>query len=314
MAGFASLGYPAGMPHDHHHHPESGGNHDWAFAIGAALNTAFVAAEVLGGLAGHSVALLADAVHNLGDVLGLLLAWAASWLGQRPPTRRRTYGWGRSSILAALINAAVLLISVGAIGVEAIRRLVSPEPIATLVVIAIAAAGILVNGATALLFARGRTGDLNLRATFVHMASDAGLSAGVVAAAVLIRFTGWLWPDPVVSLLLVAAITIGTWRLLRESIDLAMDAVPEGVSRQEVQDYLAGLPGVVEIHDLHIWGLSTTETALTAHLVCQGTVDDRRLHELSVQLRERFGIGHTTVQVETETDAELCRLRPDHVI
>jgi cobalt-zinc-cadmium efflux system protein len=302
------------MPHDHHHHPSPSGGAGWAFAIGAALNTVFVVAEVLGGLAGHSVALLADAVHNLGDVLGLLLAWAANWLGRRPPTGRRTYGWGRSSILAALVNAAVLLISVGAIGVEAIRRLVSPEPVATLVVIAIATAGILVNGATALLFAHGRAGDLNIRAAFAHMASDAGLSAGVVAAAILIRFTGWLWPDPVVSLLLVAVVTAGTWRLLRESVDLAMDAVPEGVSRQEVQDYLAGLPGVVEIHDLHIWALSTTETALTAHLVCSGPVDDRRLHEVSVQLRQLFGIGHTTVQVENETDAELCRLRPDHVI
>lgn len=278
------------------------------------LNAGFVLAEVAGGLAANSVALLADAVHNLGDVLGLLLAWGATWLGRRPPAARRTYGWGRSSILAALVNAAVLLISVGAIGVEAVRRLASPQPVATLPVIAIAGAGIVINGVTALLFARGRASDLSIRATFLHMASDAGLSFGVVVAAVLIRITDWLWLDPAASLVLVVAITWGTWGLLRESVDLAMDAVPEGVSREEVQNYLAGLPGVSEVHDLHIWALSTTETALTAHLVCRDDVDRRRLHELSAELQACFGIGHATIQAETETEAELCQLRPDSVI
>ncbi len=299
-------------PHDHDAHaPVPAGR---AFAVGVALNAGFVLAEVAGGLAANSVALLADAVHNLGDVLGLLLAWAAAWLGRRPPAARRTYGWGRSSILAALVNAAVLLISVGAIGVEAVRRLASPQPVATLPVIVIAGAGIVINGVTALLFAHGRAHDLNIRATFMHMTSDAGLSFGVVVAAVLIRITHWLWLDPAASLALVVVITWGTWGLLRESVDLAMDAVPEGVSREAVQDYLAGLPGVVEVHDLHIWALSTTETALTAHLVCRDDVDRRRLHELSAELRARFGIGHSTVQTETGTEAELCRLRPDNVI
>jgi len=302
----------------HHHHGHTGDHatdsHGQAFAIGVALNAGFVVAEVVGGLTANSMALLADAAHNLGDVLGLLLAWGATWLGQRPPAARRTYGWGRSSILAALVNAAVLLISVGAIGVEAVRRVIWPLPVATLVVIAIAGAGIVTNGVTALFFARGRASDLNIRAAFLHMASDAGLSFGVVAAAALIRVTHWLWLDPAASLVLVAVITWGTWGLLRESVDLAMDAVPEGVSRQEVQDYLAGLPGVTEVHDLHIWALSTTETALTAHLVCRDDADRRRLHELTAELQSRFRIGHSTVQVETETEAELCRLRPDHVI
>lgn len=301
-----------------HHHDHSG-DHDMdrrgpAFAVGVALNAAFVVAEAAGGLTANSMALLADAIHNLGDVLGLLLAWGATWLGRLPPADRRTYGWGRSSILAALVNATVLLISVGAIGVEAIRRLIWPQPVATLPVIAIAGAGIVINGATALLFARGRARDLNIRAAFLHMASDAGLSFGVVVAAVLIRVTHWLWLDPAASLMLVVTITLGTWGLLRESVDLAMDAVPEGVSRQEVQDYLAGLPGVTEVHDLHIWALSTTETALTAHLVCGDDVDRGRLQELSAELHSHFGIGHATVQVETVREAELCRLRPDHVV
>jgi cobalt-zinc-cadmium efflux system protein len=303
------------MSHHHDHGEEHAADRRGpAFAIGVALNAGFVVAEVIGGLAANSMALLADAAHNLGDVLGLLLAWGAMWLARRPPAARRTYGWGRSSILAALVNATVLLISVGAIGVEAVRRLVQPQPIDTLLVIAIAGAGIMVNGTTALLFARGRSRDLNIRAAFLHMASDAGLSFGVVVAAALIRVTHWLWLDPAASIVLVVAITWGTWGLLRESVDLTMDAVPEGISRQEVQDYLAGLPGVVEVHDLHIWALSTTETALTTHLVCRDDVDRRRLHELSAELQAHFGIGHATIQVETETEAELCRLRPDHVV
>lgn len=302
------------MPHDHSHHDHGEAGHGRAFAVGVALNAGFVIVEVIGGLAANSVALLADAAHNLGDVAGLLLAWGAAWLGQRPPSRRRTYGWGRSSIYAALANAALLLISVGAIGVEAIRRLVHPEPVETLPVALIAGAGILVNGATAWLFARGRAHDLNLRAAFTHMAADAGLSGGVVVAAVVIGLTGWLRLDPAVSLGLAAVITWTTWDLLRESIDLAMDAVPEGVSREAVQGYLAGLPGVVEVHDLHIWGLSTTETALTAHLVCDNDADPQHLPDLSAELQARFGIGHATVQIETDREAAACRLRPHDVV
>ncbi len=306
------------MAHDHHNHDHThshaAGQHDRAFAIGATLNIGFVLAEVVFGLAANSVALLADAAHNLGDVLGLLLSWGAAWLTARPPTSRRTYGWGRSSILAALLNATILLISVGGIGVEAIQRLLAPQPVGELTVMVVAAIGIVINGVTALMFMRGRGSDINIRAAFVHMAADAGISAGVVVAGLLILLTGWLWLDALVSLAIAVLITVGTWGLLRESVDLAMDAVPDGVVHGDVQAYLTSIPGVIEVHDLHIWGISTTETALTAHLVCDGARDDRRLHELAHELRDRFGIGHTTLQIESDADAELCRLRPAHVI
>jgi cobalt-zinc-cadmium efflux system protein len=301
---------------DHHHHGHAHGDHrhDRAFAIGTALNVGFVAAEAMFGVAANSIALLADAAHNLGDVLGLLLAWGAAWLAHRPPTRRRTYGWGRSSILAALINATILLLGVGAIAVEATRRLITPQPVTETTVILVAAAGIVVNGATALLFLRGRAGDINIRAQFLHMAADAAVSAGVVVAGLLILLTGCLWLDPLTSLGIGVVIVVTTWGLLRESIALAMDAVPGGVAHDDVQDYLASLPGVVEVHDLHIWGLSTTETALTAHLVCNGEADERKLHDVNHELRDRFGIGHATLQIESDSDAELCRLRPHHVV
>jgi cobalt-zinc-cadmium efflux system protein len=301
--------------HDHaHHHAPARQRHDGAFAIGTALNLGFVAAEIVFGLAANSMALLADAAHNFGDVLGLLLGWGAAWLTRLPPTRRRTYGWGRSSILAVLLNATILLIGVGAISVEAVRRFIDPQPVVEATVMLIAAAGIIVNGATALMFLRGRGDDLNIRVQFVHMAADAGVSAGVVAAGLLIWLTGWLWLDPLASLGIAAVIVFGTWGMLRESIDLAMDAVPGGVAHNEVQDYLASVPGVLEVHDLHIWGLSTTDTALTAHLVCVDDSGDRRLHELTAALRDRFGIGHATLQIETDAEAELCRLRPHDVV
>lgn len=301
--------------HDHAHgHSHTAGQHDVAFAAGIMLNVGFVAAEVVFGLAANSIALLADAAHNFGDVLGLLLGWGAAWLTRLPPTRRRTYGWGRSSILAVLLNATILLISVGAIGVEAVRRLVAPEPVAEGTVMLVAAAGILVNGATALMFMRGRGEDLNIRAQFVHMAADALVSLGVVIAGLLIWLTGWQWLDPLTSLGIALVIVFGTWGLLREAVDLVMDAVPDAVAHDEVRDYLASVPGVLEVHDLHIWGLSTTETALTAHLVCVDEHGDRRLHELTAELRDRFGIGHATLQIETDADAELCRLRPHDVV
>lgn len=287
---------------------------DAAFAVGAAINMAFVVAEALLGLAANSVALVADAAHNLGDVLALLLAWGAAWLTRRPPTARRTYGWGRSSILAALINATVLLIGVGAIGIEAIRRLLQPEPVASDIVMAVAAAGILVNGGTALLFMRDRNSDLNIRAQFQHLAGDALVSIAVVAAALAIRLTGLTWLDPVASLGVAGVIVAGTWSTLRESLDLSLDAVPSGLTQQEVSDWLAALPGVREVHDLHIWGLSTTETALTVHLVCEDPSAERSLDEVAAALHQRFRIGHTTIQIETETEAALCRLRPAGVV
>ena len=299
--------------HTHHHHHHASG-HDRAFAIGAALNVGFVVAEIGFGLVANSMALLADAAHNLGDILGLLLGWGAAWLTRRPPGGRRTYGWGRSSILAALLNATILLIGVGGIGVEAVRRLVAPSAVDEPIVMAIAAVGILINGATALLFMRGRGEDINIRSQFLHMATDAAVSASVVVAGALIWITGWLWLDPVVSLGIGAVVVGATWGLLRESIDLAMDAVPNGVAQDEVGDYLASVPGVLEVHDLHIWGLSTTQTALTAHLVCNDPAAERSLHDVTTVLRDRFGIGHATLQIETDADAALCRLRPHDVV
>ena len=287
---------------------------DTAFAIGAAVNMAFVVAEAGFGLTANSVALVADAAHNLGDVLALLLAWAAAWLTRQPPTARRTYGWGRSSILAALVNAAVLLIGVGAIGIEAIRRLLDPQPVASGIVMAAAAAGIVVNGGSALLFMRDRDGDLNIRAQFQHLAGDALVSLAVVLAALAIHFTGLSWLDPVASLGVVVVIVAGTWTTLRESLDLSLDAVPARIAKQAVNDWLAALPGVREVHDLHIWGLSTTETALTAHLVCDTETERCDPHELAAALHEQFHIGHTTIQIETETDAAVCRLRPAGVV
>lgn len=300
----------------HHHQPPAGFN--GAFALGAALNAGFVAAEVVFGLAAHSVALLADAAHNLGDVLGLLLAWGAAWLGRRRPTRERTYGYGRSSILASLTNAVVLLVGVGAIAVEAIQRLVAGVPAGDVggkTVMLVAAVGIAVNGVTAWLFARGRKGDLNIRGAFLHMAADATVSAGVVVAGLVILLTGWAWIDPVVSLGIAALILVSTWGLLRDSVNLALDRVPENVSAEKVRSYLAGLPGVTEVHDLHVWGLSTTETALTAHLVRPGQgTDDALLRRACDELRDRFGIGHATIQVEDGDPAQPCALAPEHVV
>ena len=303
-----------GHSHSHGHHHRAPAQIDRAFAIGAAVNLAFVVGEVGFGIAANSMALMADAAHNLGDVLGLLLAWGAATLGRRPPTERRTYGWGRGTILAALANAAVLLIGVGAIGIEALHRLLTPEPVQTGVVMIVAAVGILVNGGSAMLFLRDREHDLNRRAQFAHLAGDAAIAAGVVLAALAIRLTGYGWLDPVASLIVAALIAVGTWGLMRESLGLALDVVPEQVQQEEVAAFLASMPGVTEVHDLHIWGLSTTETALTAHLVYADEAEDRRPHELSAELRRRFGIGHATVQIESDADAALCRLRPNDVV
>jgi cobalt-zinc-cadmium efflux system protein len=275
-------------------------------------------AEVVFGVAAHSVVLLADAAHNLGDVLGLLLAWGATVLGRRRPSSLRTYGFGRSSILASLINAVVLLVGVGAIAVEAIQRLVVGEPAGAVgsgTIMIVAAAGIVINGLTAWLFARGRKGDLNVRAAFTHMAADAVVSLGVVLSGAVIMFTGWAWVDPVASLVVAGLILASTWSLLRDSLDLALDKVPAGVDVAAVRGYLAGLPGVSEVHDLHIWGLSTTEVALTVHLVRPGMgMDDALLHSVCETLKDRFGIGHATMQVEDGASGMVCALASEHVI
>lgn len=293
------------MAHDHQHTPARYGR---AFAIGVALNLGFVAIEAGYGLYAHSLALVADAGHNLSDVLGLLIAWGALVLTGRAATQQRTYGYRRSSILAALINAVLLLLAVGGILWEAIRRFGDPGPVAGGTVILVALAGIVVNGITAALFMSGRAHDLNLRGAFLHMAADAGVSLGVVLAGLAILATGWTWLDPAVGVLIAAGILAGTWGLLRASVNLALDAVPDGIAGSEVARYLATLPSVLEVHDLHIWGMSTTETALTAHLMLRDVqAGDALLARVSAELHDQFGIEHTTIQLEPENTQHPCR-------
>ena len=311
MHPHADHGGHAHGPGGHGHAPAAFGR---AFAVGIALNAAFVAAEAVFGLAGHSVALLADAGHNLSDVLGLAAAGGAHVLTRRAPTRRFTYGFGSSSILAALFNAVFLLVAVGGLSWEAVLRITHPEPVAAGTVMGVAAAGIAVNGVCAWLFASGRNGDLNLRGAFAHMLADAVVSAGVVMAGLLILVTGWLWVDPAVSLAVNAAIVWGTWSLLRDSSVLAMGAVPPGIEPAAVRRYLAERPGVEGLHDLHIWPISTTETALTAHLVMPGGhPGDAALMDACAGLWTRFGIGHATLQVEVD-EGTVCALAPETVV
>ena len=300
--------------HDHHHgHAHAPANFDRAFAVGLVLNVGFVVIEAAYGLIANSLALLADAGHNFSDVAGLLLAWGAAWLGRRAPTSRRTYGYGRTSILAALANAAMLMIAVGAIGWEAVRRLGAPQAVEAGPVIAVAAVGIIINTLTALMFMRGRKDDINIRAAFVHMASDAAVSAGVVIAGLVIVWTGWLWLDPATSLAIVVIIAMGTFGLLRDSVAMAIDAVPAGIDRDQVFDLLRGQAGVKDVHDLHIWPLSTTATALTAHLVQDaGQIDDHLTTSIVAELKTRFGIEHVTLQFET--GCVPCCLEPDSVV
>ena len=305
--------------HDHHHgglgHSHAPKDFGAAFAIGTALNLGFVVVQVVFGLYAHSLALLADAGHNLGDVFGLLLAWWASHLVKSIPTERRTYGLGRSSILAALANAVFLLVAIGGITWEAVRRFGDPTPVAGGTVIWVAALGIGINTATALLFMSGRKGDLNVKGAFMHMAADAAVSAGVVLAGFAILYTGWHWLDPVTSLAINAIIVWGTWGLLRDSTNLALDAVPSGIDTAKVRAYLGTLPSVVAVHDLHIWGLSTTKTALTVHLVKpDAEIDDGLLARACRELNDKFGIAHATIQLERGDAAHPCALAPDHVV
>ncbi len=289
----------------HHHHGEVA--HGRAFAWGVALNLLFVAVEAAYGWLGGSLALLADAGHNLSDVFGLLLAWGAAAMAARPPSERRTYGLRKSTVLASLFSALLLLAALAGIAWEAVRRFTHPQPVAGREVILVAAVGVVVNTATALLFLSGRKEDLNVRGAFLHMAADAALSLGVVVAGAVMMATGWLWVDPVVSLVIVAVVLVGTWPLLRDSLDLALDAAPRGVDMAALRRYLEDVEGVARLHDLHVWPLSTTEVALSVHLVMAGDVGRGFLPSLQRRLREHFGIAHATIQLERVGD-EPCLL------
>src|SRR5579871_6498952 len=306
---------PADALDDHHGHNLNPIDFGRAFAIAATLNVGLVIAQIVFGVLANSVALIADAGHNLGDVLGLLLAWGAHGMARWLPTKRYTYGFRSASILAALFNGIVLLVATGAIAWEALRRLTGPTDVAGVTVMIVAAVGIVVNGVSAWLLMAGREGDLNIRSAFLHMLGDAAISLGVVAAGAAILATGWNWLDPAASLLIAVLIVWGTWGLLREAFIMSLDAVPQGVDGAKVENYLRGLPGVSEVHDLHIWAMSTTETAMTAHLVRPGAgLDDRLLHEIAHELDHRFRISHATLQVEAGDTEHVCRLAPDHVI
>lgn len=303
--------------HDHgHHHPLPDTNR--VFAIGVSLNLGFVLLELLAGWWTNSLALLADAGHNFSDVIGLLLAWGAARLALRAPSRRFTYGLGSATILAALANAMLLLVATGAIIWEALNRFVSPEPVGGAVVIGVALAGVVINGLTAALFARGRKGDLNVRGAYLHMMADAAVSLGVAVAGGLILLTSWWWLDPAISIVIALVIVWSTWSLLRESLALALQAVPNGVDAPAVETFLRKMPGVSDVHDLHIWGMSTTQTALTAHLVMPGGhPGDAFLRELTHALEHQFAIHHPTIQIEIsagEHAKDACRFAPSHVI
>jgi cobalt-zinc-cadmium efflux system protein len=300
--------------HQHtHEHAANASGQAFQWAIG--LNASFIVLEVVFGLRAHSLALLSDAGHNLIDVLGIGLSWGAAVLSQRQPSVRRTYGLRRSSILAALANAVALLVAVGAIVLAAIQRLMHPQAVHGTIVMGVAGAGIAVNGVSAWLFASGRRGDLNIRSAFAHLAADAVVSAGVVLVGGAILLTGWPWLDPIVSLAVSVAIVVGTWGLLRDSLNLAMDAVPSGIDPHEVKGYLEGVSGVVEVHDLHIWAMSTTETALTVHLVTrQPVLDDPLTREICHVLHDRFAIEHATIQWEREDADGECRQAPSEVV
>ena len=301
--------------HDPAHGSGHGGGHNHApanfgraFLIGIVLNLGFVGIEATYGILSNSVALLADAGHNLSDVLGLLVAWGATILAKRKPSEKFTYGLRRSSILSALFNAVFLLVAVGAIAFEAIQRLGDPRPVAGGTVMAVAAIGILVNGITALLFVRGGKADINIRGAFLHMAADAAVSAGVVVSGFLIGRTGWLWLDPATSLVIILVILVGTWGMLKTAVGMSLDRVPEHIPPADVVAALEALPGVARIHHLHIWSLSTTDVALTCHLIMPGGCPgDDFLHAASAMLHDRFRIEHSTIQVERESEKDRAR-------
>ena len=323
MAGHSHSAHDHDHDHDHDHnghghHGHSHGHHHAdpstqgrALGVSIVLNTAFVVVEAVYGYLAHSTALLADAGHNLSDILGLALAWAAVVWARRAPDRKFTYGLRSSSTLVALANAAFLLIACGAIGWEAVQRFWAAPDVNTSTVMWVASIGILINGGSALMLMRGSSHDLNMRGAYLHMVGDAAISLGVVVAALFIRFTGWNWLDSVTSLVIVVVIVKSSWGLLRESLDLALNAVPAQIDAAAIGQYLRSVPGVTEVHDLHIWGISTTENALTAHLVVPaGNLGDTTLDAITAHLRTHFSVHHSTLQCEQGTTAHHCALQP----
>jgi cobalt-zinc-cadmium efflux system protein len=299
------------MSHDHNHQI---GKYNRAFAIGVVLNVIFVAIEAGYGVAAVSLALIADAGHNLTDVLSLLLAWGAALLATKPATEKRTYGFRKVTIMASLASAILLLVALGGITWEAIGRFFDPKPVEGMTVIAVAAIGVVINTITALLFVSGQKHDLNIRGAFLHMAADAGVSFGVVVAGIIIMVTGWLLVDPLISLLIVAAILVGTWSLLRDSMNLAIDSVPKGIDIAGIKRCLTSLENVSQIHDLHVWPMSTTEVALSVHLIMvDDSLNNDFLPKLQQQLHDRFSIEHSTIQVERQCDGP-CMLNKNGCI
>ena len=293
------------MGHNHDH--SSTVKHGKAFAIGIGLNVVFVAVEVIYGLFANSTALLADAGHNASDVLSLVFAWVAAWLATWKPAGKYTYGLRRTTILVSILNALLLFGAVGFITWDAIGKIKNPEPVAGSTVMIVAGIGIVVNTITALLFMKGHKEDLNVKGAFLHMAADAGVSLGVLVGGLLISITGYFWIDPILSFLIILVIIWGTWKLFIDSIDLALDAVPNDISLEKVRRFLTKIDGVEEVHDLHIWAMSTTQTALTAHLVMPSGNDDKFLFQLRQRLEKEFGINHTTIQVENTFDDDCYR-------
>ncbi len=292
--------------HHHHHHAATMNR---AFGFGVLLNLLYVGVEAGYGFMADSLALLTDAGHNLSDVLGLLLAWGASWIASRKASDQHTYGYSRATILASLLSALLLMLVVGAIVWEAVSRIKTPVATPGMILIVVAGIGVLINAGTAMLFVRGKDHDLNIRGAYLHMTADAAVSLGVVVAGVAILKTGWLWIDPAVSLLIAAVIFYSTWGLLRDSIKLTFDGVPPHIQLSDVRSYLRGVPGVQDVHDLHVWAMSTSETALTAHLVMAAMPEeDDLLMQVNRQLDERFNISHSTLQIET-AQQHIC---PDH--
>jgi cobalt-zinc-cadmium efflux system protein len=291
----------------HHHHHHVPPDYNRAFAVGVVLNVGFVIVEAVYGVLSDSLALLTDAGHNLSDVLGLLLAWGAAALAKKKPSARRTYGYSRATIIASLFSGLLLMGAVGAIGWEAVNRLMEPAQPGGKTIMIVAAIGVVINTVTALFFLSGKDHDLNIRGAFLHMAADAVVSFGVVLSGALIFFYGFNWIDPLISLVIAAVIFLSTWGLLRDSLNLAVDAVPRNVDPDAVREYLNGLPGVIALHDLHIWPMSTTDTALTAHLVMDVFPDgDHFLNDVAQVLRDRFAINHPTIQMERHDSNVVC--------